>query len=133
MESQEFYPSIYCDDGTMPADWPMLKWAKLHDEAAMNMGRPLRIANKMKRWYQEQGFVNVREEVYKIPINSWPKDPQFKLIGKFHERNLLDGLQGLSLAFFHRGLGWTKDEIEVYLVNVRKALQDRSVHAYQKM
>ncbi|KAF2100116.1 S-adenosyl-L-methionine-dependent methyltransferase [Rhizodiscina lignyota] len=132
-ESQEVYPSIYCDDGTMPADWPLLRWAKLHDEAAMNMGRPLRIANKLKRWYTEAGFVDVKEEVFKVPINPWPKDPQFKLIGRFHERNMLDGLQGFSLAFFHRGLGWTKEEIEVYLVDVRKALQDKRVHAYQKV
>ena len=132
-ESQEIYPSIYCDDGTMPADWPMLHWAKMQDEAAMNMGRPLRIANKLKRWYQEQGFINVKEEMFKVPMNPWPKDPQFKLIGRFHERNMLDGLQGFSLAFFHRGLGWTKEEIEVYLVDVRKALQDKRVHAYQKV
>lgn len=132
-ESQEIYPSVYCDDGTMPADWPMLHWAKMQDDAAMNMGRPLRIANKLKRWYQEQGFINVKEEVFKVPMNPWPKDPQFKLIGRFHERNMLDGLQGFSLAFFHRGLGWTKEEIEVYLVDVRKALQDKRVHAYQKV
>ena len=132
-ESQELYPSIYCDDGTMPSDWPMLRWAKLQDEGAMNIGRPLRIANKLKKWYEQAGFVDVREEIFKVPISPWPKDPQFKLIGKFHNLNLLEGLQALSLAFFHRGLGWTKDEIEVYLVGVRKALQDKSVHAYQKM
>lgn len=133
MESQEYWSTVCCDDGTMTSDYPFLRWTRLHDEAAMNLGKPLRIANKLKRWYEEAGFVDVREEIFKLPVNSWPKDPQFKMIGKFHERSLLDGLQGFSLAYFSRVLGWTKEEIEVYLVKVRQAIADRSVHAYHKM
>lgn len=133
MESQEFMHAVYCDDHTMTPDFAFADWMKTLDMSAMNSGRPLRIANKLKRWYEQAGFVNVHEEVLKIPINSWPKDPQFKMLGRFSEQVLLDGLQGFSLAFFHRSLGWTKDEIEVYLVSVRKAIQNRNVHAYQKM
>ncbi|KAF2835896.1 S-adenosyl-L-methionine-dependent methyltransferase, partial [Patellaria atrata CBS 101060] len=133
MESQEYMPTIYCDDGTMGPDYLFAEWTKTQDMAAMNLGKPLRIANKLKRWYEQAGFINVHEEVYKLPINPWPKDPQFKMLGRFSEDSLLDGLQAFSLAWFHRGLGWTKDEIEVYLVNVRKSLSDRSVHAYHKI
>ncbi|KAF4537576.1 Tam domain methyltransferase protein [Lasiodiplodia theobromae] len=133
MESQEFYSTLYCDDGTMAPDYPFAEWTRTHDAAAMNLGRPLRIANKMKRWYEEQGFVDVREEVFKLPINPWPKDPQMKMLGRFSENSLLEGIQAFSLAWFHRGLGWTKDEIEVYLVQVRKAISDRNVHAYHKV
>ncbi|KAF1988303.1 putative TAM domain methyltransferase [Aulographum hederae CBS 113979] len=133
MGSEELFTPVYCDDGTMPSHYLFKDWLDRWDAAVMDMNRPLRIANKLKRWYQEAGFVDVREEVFKLPINPWPKDPQLKLLGRFHEANWLDGLQGFSLAPFHRGLGWTKAEIEVYLVNVRKAIQDRSVHGYQKV
>lgn len=74
-----------------------------------------------------------------------------------NELTFIEGVQGLSMGVFYRGLGWTKDEIEVrcpspspaqlvpsvedlakpttqlYLVNVRKSLRDRSVHAYSKV
>lgn len=133
MESQEVYPTLYCDDGTMSENYPFLEWTRTQDSAAMNVGRPLRIANKLKRWYEQQGFVDVHEEVFKLPINPWPKDPQLKMLGRFNENGLLEGLQAFSLAWFHRGLGWTKDEIEVYLVQVRKAISDRNVHAYHKV
>jgi len=133
MESQELMPTVYCDDGTMGSDYGFADWVRTQDQAAMNVGRPLRIANKLKRWYEQAGFVDVHEEVFKLPINSWPKDPQFKMLGRFNETNLLDGVQAWSLQLFTRGLHWTKDEIEVYLVHVRKALSDRSVHAYHKM
>lgn len=134
MESQELYPSVLCDDGTMDKSTHAFHqyWQKL-DEAAMIMGKPLRIANKLKRWYEEAGFVDVHEEVFKIPINSWPRDPQFKLIGRFWADSLTAGVQGFALALFTRYMGWTKDELEVYLVDVRQSLQDRSVHAYQKL
>jgi trans-aconitate methyltransferase len=134
MESQEIYPSVLCDDGTMDKSTHAFHqyWQKL-DEAAMIMGKPLRIANKLKRWYEEAGFVDVHEEVFRVPINSWPKDPQFKLIGRFWADSLSAGVQGFALALFTRYLGWTKDELEVYLVEVRQSLQDKTVHAYHKL
>ena len=48
------------------------------------------------------------------------------------ERNWLDGIQGFTLGAFHHALGWSRAEIEAYLVNVRCAIQDRNVHAYHK-
>ncbi|KAI9788558.1 MAG: hypothetical protein M1816_006807 [Peltula sp. TS41687] len=117
----------------MPADWPLAEWVRTLEETAMLVDRPLRIANKLKKWYKDAGFVDVHEEVFKVPCNPWARDPHLKDLGKMCELDLLDGLQGFSLALLHRGLGWTKDEIEVYLVNVRKAIRDRNVHAYLKM
>lgn len=133
MESQDLMPTVYCDDGTMGPNYTYAEWVQTQDKAAMNIGQPLRIANKLKRWYEQAGFVDVHEEVFKLPINSWPKDPQFKMLGRFNETNYLDGVQAWSLQLFTRGLNWTKDEIEVYLVHVRKSISDRSVHGYNKI
>ncbi|KAH0542951.1 hypothetical protein FGG08_002720 [Glutinoglossum americanum] len=132
MESQDFMSTVYCDDDTMKDDWPFAEWTRYGDEAAMMLGRPLRIANKFKRWYKEAGFVDVHEEVFKIPLNPWPKDPHYKNIGRINELNWLDGIQAFTLGAFHHAFGWSRDEIEAYLVNVRRAIQDRSVHAYHK-
>ncbi|KAI9887843.1 MAG: hypothetical protein M1823_000365 [Watsoniomyces obsoletus] len=133
MESQEFMTTVYCDDGTMPPDWPYLEWTRTLDEAAMQIHRPLRIANKLKKWFREAGFVDVHEEVFKVPCNPWPKEPHMKDLGRIEELNFLEGVQGFSMANFHRAFHWTKEEIEVYLVNVRKAVRDRNVHAYHKV
>jgi len=133
MESQEYYPTVYCDDGTMPPEYPFAEWTRAWDSAAMHLGKPLRIGNKLKKWYEQAGFVDVHEEIFRIPINAWAKDPWFKLLGKFSERNLHDGLQAFSLQLFTQGLGWKPAEIEVYLARVRAALADRSVHGYHKV
>ncbi|KAG9239651.1 putative Trans-aconitate 2-methyltransferase [Amylocarpus encephaloides] len=113
MESQEIMSTLYCDDGTMSKDYPFLKWNKDLDEAAMRAGRPMRIGNKLKRWYEQAGFVDVQEKVFKLPVNPWPRDKHLKQLGKMQEANWLAGLAAISLGLFHRVFGWTKTEIEV--------------------
>ena len=97
----------------MANDWPHREWVKLCDEASIAINRPWRIGKSLKRWYQECGLVDVHEEVFKLPTNPWPKDPHLKQIGRMAEVSLLNGLQGFSMALFHRVLGWTREEIEV--------------------
>ncbi|KAL3425566.1 methyltransferase domain-containing protein [Phlyctema vagabunda] len=132
MESQDVMHPPFCDDKTMPRDWPFREWSQSIEDAALQAGRPLRIANQLKRWYIEAGFVDVQEKVVKLPINTWPKDKDIKVLGQWWCENLLSGLQGFSLALLSRVFLWTKDEIEVYLVNVRRSMTDKRVHAYHK-
>lgn len=134
MESQEMWPTAKCDDGTMSRETSKLcEWIKYQDEAAMKLGYPLRIANKLKRWYEEAGFVDVHQEIFKIPIGGWPKDPQFKLLGRWWGFSLTQGLNAFSMALFTRAFNWSQEEVMVYLVDVRKTLQDKRVHAYHEM
>lgn len=118
MESQDIMFAAYCDDDTMPDDWVFKKWMKHLDNAAMDADRPLRIANKMKRWYAEAGFVDIQEKVFKLPFNSWPRDPELKQLGTWWQQNYLLGLQAFSLAHFTRVLGWSKDELEVNCISI---------------
>ncbi|KAH7356785.1 putative Trans-aconitate 2-methyltransferase [Rhexocercosporidium sp. MPI-PUGE-AT-0058] len=118
MESQEILPTPFCDDNTMPDDWPFLEWTKYYDQATTMANRPVRIAHKLKRWYEEAGFVDVQEKIFRMPINPWTKDKHAKALGKMSEANLLDGLGAFTVAPFSRMFGWNMTEIEVYLVNV---------------
>jgi len=113
MESQELMSTPYCDDGTMPPDWLFLEWSKYADQAAMIADRPLRIANKLKRWYEEVGFVDVQQKIYKLPMNAWPKDKHLSTLGRMNKDNWLAGLSAYTMAPFSRHLDWTKNEIEV--------------------
>jgi SAM-dependent methyltransferase len=134
MESQELYPTVYCDDGTMPDHWPLKEWSKFQDEAAHDiLGTPLRIANKLKRWYEQAGLVEVKEEIFRIPILEWAKEPQLKLLGKCMAWNMQMGLYGWSVNYFHRAFGWTENETRVRLAEVHKCLGEKSVHAYFKV
>jgi len=113
MESQEIMFTPTCEDGSMPPDWPFLDWTILSDEASEKGGTPLTIANKLKGWYEEAGFVDVREEVFKMPMNEWPLEPRLKKLGAVNELNWLAGIAGFTYKPFQNVLGWTKDQIEV--------------------
>jgi hypothetical protein len=47
--------------------------------------------------------------------------------------NLTSGISGLTMALFTRVVGMTSEEVEAYLVPVRKELRDTKVHGYWPM
>jgi len=47
--------------------------------------------------------------------------------------NLEPGLEGLSMAIFTRGLGWSKQETDIFLASVRKDMRDTKIHSYWQM
>lgn len=51
----------------------------------------------------------------------------------WNHENMFRNLSGISVALFTRGLGWTAEELEVFLVNVRKEWMDPKVHIYFPM
>ena len=138
LECHDYDVTLRCDDNSLPpanpngnSPYPFQDWIHLAVSSADRLDRSITFASKMATWMREAGFVDVEERVIKIPINPWPRDQKFKQIGAWNAQNWLEGLQGFSYAFFGpRGLGWTQEQIEVFLVDVRKSIQDRRVHAY---
>ena len=61
-------------------------------------------------------------QIFKWPINTWAKDPQMKEIGAWNLINMIDGLEGFTIRLWTQVLGWSMEEIEVFLVDVRKDL-----------
>jgi hypothetical protein len=76
------------------------------------------------------GFTNITHRVFKLPVGPWPNDKEQKLLGLYWRTAILDGLQGIAMGTLGRGKKWSQEEIEVYLVGVRKALMDNSIHTY---
>ncbi|KAI5926908.1 S-adenosyl-L-methionine-dependent methyltransferase [Camillea tinctor] len=131
-EAQELLPAIRCDDDSMPADYaPKLLYEDLED-CARRERRPLDIAATYKQGLINAGFVDVTEQVYKIPISGWPKNKNWKTLGDLWNANCLDGIQGMAMALLHRVRGLKRHQIEIHLVDARRGFSDKSVHAYQK-
>ncbi len=76
------------------------------------------------------GFVNVKEEGAMWAIGPLPKGQKEKQIGRYTQSNLLQGLQGISMAFFTRHLHWSREAVELSLVEVRKELKDANNHLF---
>jgi hypothetical protein len=63
-------------------------------------------------------------------MTPWAKDKRLKEQGRFNQLAMLDSLQAYTLHLFTNVLGWTVEEAEVYLVDVRKELMDPKIHMY---
>lgn len=46
------------------------------------------------------------------------------------QQNMIDGVHAMSMALLTRGLGWSREQVELLLVGVRDDLRNRAVHSY---
>ncbi|EFY85253.1 methyltransferase, putative [Metarhizium acridum CQMa 102] len=112
-ESQEVDCNISCDDGTLNPCGPIVSWISDLILAADRMGRPTLLGPILKRAYENVGFVDVQQRVYKMPLNSWPKNRYLKQIGLLWGHNLVEGLSAFSYQLLHHGFNRSAEEIEV--------------------
>ncbi|KAK3675896.1 hypothetical protein LTR78_004088 [Recurvomyces mirabilis] len=113
----------------------LLRWGELLCHAARNLGRPMGsdVSEKYEEWMRDAGFVDIQQRMFMWPSNNWPRDPYMKELGRWNQVNILDGLEGFCLALLTRGLGWTKQEVDVFVARVGRDLKDRRIHAYFPM
>jgi hypothetical protein len=99
-------------------------------EAAAKINFPLDVISHVPEMMEAAGFTEVRAKQLKWPINTWPKDKHHKEIGTFALENFLWGCESMSLALFTRALGWSADEVRVFMAHLRNDLRNRRFHAY---
>jgi hypothetical protein len=103
-------------------------------EAAGKAGRPMdQTGDSFKQWMEEAGFENIEIKIFAWPSNVWPKNKSLKEIGRWNEINLIQGVEGFTLALLTRVLGWSKAEVEILSAKVKNDLKNRSIHAYFEM
>ncbi|MCJ1396547.1 hypothetical protein MMC18_009438 [Xylographa bjoerkii] len=130
LEMQELQFPAKSDDGSATRESPFIDWSYKLAEASEKVGIDSLACEKFEEQLARQGFVNIKYETIKWPIGSWAKGKKEKEIGRWMLENVLQGLQGLSMALFTRHLGWSREAVELFLVEVRKQMFDRSSHVY---
>ncbi|KAL1894905.1 hypothetical protein Sste5346_005592 [Sporothrix stenoceras] len=112
-----------------PVDCALRRWFDIVTQGAVMAGRPWTNVQHYPRWMNEAGFENVTERKFYWPVNPWPKGSYYKTLGAYVQQDLLNGMEGLSLKLL--GLqGWSYEDIQALLVEVRRDLLDTSIHAY---
>lgn len=128
LELQESANKLYSEDGSLKPDNAIVRMMNGLMEACEKIGRTMDPAPSMKDWVQDAGFVNVKQEVFKLPVGGWPKDPRFKEIGMLLGINFVEGVEAFTAAPFIDILGWTKEEVEVLNASVRNAIRRKDAH-----
>ncbi|KAH8885447.1 S-adenosyl-L-methionine-dependent methyltransferase [Thozetella sp. PMI_491] len=124
---------IACDDGTLDKDSYLVKWSDFMEEGTSKLGRKVNQSKYYPGWLQEAGFVDITTQIFKWPTNRWPRDKKYKELGMWGLAAADPGLEGISMAVFTRGLGWSKEETFAFCTAVRKELRSTKIHAYWNM
>lgn len=129
VEFQDFDIDYYSQDGSLTKDHAMRRWLDYAYEAEPITGRTLRPGPRIEAWVKEAGFTNVQVVKNVLPLGPWPKDRSLKQVGRFNWTQLYEGLQAMSLRIFTRVLGWSQEDMEMLLLEVRNNLRDSRIHA----
>jgi SAM-dependent methyltransferase len=123
----------YSDDDTHLKAQGMLDGVKGLHEASKKFGKAMDTVHTWADRIEKAGFVNVHEDIYKLPQSPWPKNPKLKELGKYHQVNMFEAVGPYTYALFSRVLGWQREEIEVLTAAMRNDLRDLSKHLYTKV
>jgi len=118
------------DDGSVRDDDEAVIWVKHLIEASNKIKREPSPGPKLEQWIKDAGVVNVVHRKFRMPINSWPKDPYMKKLGIWNAANVIDGAEGFSLRLMCEVLGWSVEEVQVFLAGVRKRVVSQDWHGY---
>lgn len=129
LEFHDMDPLIHCDDETL-AGTAFETADKRNIEGALRLGRDIRRTRCYKQWLIEAGFEDVVERKFKMPGNSWPKDPYAKQIGLYTAANMKEGIEGFCLMAQKKGLGLFEDEIRPLVEQATIDIVNPAVHWY---
>lgn len=115
--------------GPVPEDCGIARWVELTRQAALKMGRDWAEGENYKRYFEEAGFVNVVERRFYWPMGTWAKGDYFKSLGAYFVEDTKRIIEAISMKLLPL-IGWSRDEIQVLLAQVRRDMEDPNVHAY---
>ncbi|KAL9117532.1 MAG: hypothetical protein Q9187_005932 [Circinaria calcarea] len=131
LEIQELDPRLASDDDSSNKSTMHHMYMNLCLGCLEERGQAIPVRSQYKAWVEEEGFVDIKEYHFKVPLNSWPKDKRLKEIGKYHLINYYEGCEGFCIGLLTRVLQWQPAEVQVLLARLRVELKDRSIHIYQ--
>jgi len=127
-EFQDLHLENYSLDDSIPEKHAVNDLYTYIVEACDEIGRPASPGTKLKGWMQDAGFRNVHETIFKLPLGPWPKDEKERQIGAINMMQMLDGLEAFTINLFTNILGWSPEQVQLFLKDVREDARKRSVH-----
>ncbi|KAF5586463.1 mRNA 3 end-processing YTH1 [Fusarium pseudocircinatum] len=129
IEIQELDARANCDDGSLAPDAPLAKFFDTAEQAVASFGMKFRAGENLREPLEKAGFTNVSCKVLKVPIGTWAKDKKLRLIGLYLKTAVSDMFGAMAAKPLRKILG--PEEIEVFLADARKDLNNVNIHSYE--
>lgn len=124
-------PGALSDDDSIPENSGYLESARLYFEIAEKMGAPLDAPRSWSAQMKEAGFTNVEDEIYKLPMGTWPRSKRLRTVGKLEQIMILDGgFEAYMLRGYTQVLGGKAEDLQIILALAKREVRDPAIHTY---
>ncbi|KAJ3542215.1 hypothetical protein NM208_g4210 [Fusarium decemcellulare] len=133
VESHEASIHFRSDDGTVNEKTAMGQFGKFFVEGGKKMGRSMTVVEDeiQRKSIEEAGFEAIEEANFKTPIGPWPKDPKQNEIARYQQMAVEQDTEG-TMMYVAALNGWSKEEVTVYISQLRKELRSKDIHGYYR-
>ncbi|KAJ9142423.1 Methyltransferase domain-containing protein [Pleurostoma richardsiae] len=133
LESYEPSMTLESDDSSVGDNTAMAQWGRFFVEGGKKLGRSFLVVDEgvQKKAMEEAGFVDIQEWNFKAPLGGWAADPKLKEIGQYARITLEQDIEGYVL-FMASLIGWTKEEVQVFVAKMRQELTSKKMHPYYR-
>lgn len=122
-----------CDDNSLALNSELFHWTRSVLDATARSYRPLAYNEETRSMLERQGFVEIQEQIIKIPLNPWPADPHLQDVGRWYNLGLTQGLEALTMAPLSRMSNWKLDRIDKLVTDVKREICSKRHHIYSYM
>ncbi|KAH8697758.1 S-adenosyl-L-methionine-dependent methyltransferase [Talaromyces proteolyticus] len=106
------------------------EWEALMHQAAASFGKRINVVAEQKELIHSAGFVQVEEQIFKVPFDDWSDDPKLKCIGRSYVFLMQHALEGYTLRLFTKTLGWSKEDTDALISRVQEELKQDDLRLY---
>lgn len=106
------------------------KFHQMTIAAAASLGRDVTQVIKYKAFFEQAGFVDVKEVHYQWPLGKWAKDEKMKKVGEMFREDMESVMGVLAERLLVRGAGMEKVKADEMVEDVTRDCRDGGVHAY---
>ncbi|PYH40707.1 class I SAM-dependent methyltransferase [Aspergillus saccharolyticus JOP 1030-1] len=111
--------------GGLPEDSSLARWQRQLRDASRRFGKPLNVVQTLADTLRRQGFVDVTEQIRKVPIGTWARDEALKRMGILMQDHAIESVEPLTMALFTRVLGWSEGDCRAVVKEVQAEFTTR--------
>lgn len=132
VEVQEVrFPGSYIGDGGSTPETPIYKFSQGVRDATLKLGIDAQASDHFQGMLKDAGFENIRYERFGWAVGAWPKDKRDKEIGALTAVNIGQYfVPGLANGLFVKVLGWSQEQADEMVEQVKKDIDDPETHFY---
>ncbi|KAK7960290.1 hypothetical protein PG988_011504 [Apiospora saccharicola] len=128
LEISEWVQVLQCPNHSLEGT-SFAKWDRAYQQGS-KLGNAATFPYRYKSILHKAGFRRIHVRKYAVPTNAWPNSKSLQRIGHMQATNFLSVVDILSRDMFVHVLGWTSQEADTLIAQVRHEVQENNLHAF---